>query len=139
MIGGRSKRLHKLVLIFVLVGLLSAFASVPAAQASGYCTQWHTVLRGENLFRIALRYGTTVGHLQSLNGIPNANRIYAGQVLCVGTGGGTPGGTVYIVKYGDTLGRIARYFGINLYTLANYNGITNVNRIYAGQRLIIPT
>lgn len=138
MFGGRSKRLHKLVLVLLLMSLLSAFAAVPAAQASGYCTQWHTVQRGQNLFRIALSYGTTVGHLQSLNGIINANRIYAGQVLCVGTGGGTPGGTVYIVKYGDTLGRIARSYGINLYTLANYNGITNVNRIYAGQRLIIP-
>ena len=136
MFGGRTKRLHKLVLI-LLLGLLSAFAAVPAAQASGYCTQWHTVQRGQNLFRIALAYGTTVGHLQSLNGIINANRIYAGQVLCVGTSG-YPGGNVYIVKYGDTLGRIARYYGINLYTLANYNGITNVNRIYAGQRLLIP-
>ena len=137
MFRGSSKRLYKLTLILVLVGLLSAFAAVPAAQASGYCTQWHTVLRGQNLFRIALTYGTTVGHLQSLNGIINANRIYAGQVLCVGTSG-YPGGNVYIVKYGDTLGRIARYYGINLYTLANYNGITNVNRIYAGQRLLIP-
>lgn len=137
MFVGSSKRLYKLLLILALVGLLSAFAAVPAAQASGYCTQWHTVLRGQNLFRIALNYGTTVGHLQALNGIVNPNRIYAGQVLCVSTSGGGSG-SVYIVKWGDTLGRIARYYGVNLYTLANYNGITDVNRIYAGQRLIIP-
>ncbi len=137
MFGGRSKRLYKLAVVLVLLSLLSAFVAVPATQASGYCTQYHTVLRGQNLFRIALNYGTSVAHLQSLNGIANANRIYAGQVLCVSTsGGGT--GSVYIVKYGDTLGRIARAYGINLYTLANYNGITNVNRIYAGQRLLIP-
>lgn len=51
---------------------------------------------------------------------------------------GTPSGQVYVVQRGDTLFRIARRFGVNLYTLAAANGITNVNRIYVGQRLVIP-
>lgn len=136
MFGGSSKRLHKLVVLFILMSLLSAFAAVPAAQASGYCTQWHTVQWGENLFRISLRYGTTVAHLQSLNGITNANRIYAGQLLCVSQS--TSGGTRYVVQYGDTLARIARRYGVNLYTLASYNNIRNINLIYAGQTLFIP-
>jgi LysM repeat protein len=36
---------------------------------------------GENLFRISLRYGTTINVLMALNGIVNPNRIFAGQVL----------------------------------------------------------
>ncbi len=41
----------------------------------------HVVQPGENLFRISLRYGTTINALMALNGIVNPNRIRAGQVL----------------------------------------------------------
>ena len=42
-----------------------------------------------------------------------------------------------MVQRGDTLFRIARRFGVNLFALAAVNGIVNVNRIFAGQRLVI--
>lgn len=54
------------------------------------------------------------------------------------TPGAPTSGQIYVVQRGDTLFRIARRFGVNLYALAAANGITNVNRIYAGQRLVIP-
>jgi hypothetical protein len=54
------------------------------------------------------------------------------------TPGAPTSGQVYVVQRGDTLFRIARRFGVNLYALAAANGITNVNRIFAGQRLVIP-
>lgn len=136
MLTQSSKHWRKWIAAVVLLTLLTGFSVVPVAQASTYCTQWHTVQRGENLFRISLRYGTTVSYLQSLNGIPNANRIYAGQLLCVGTG--SVGGTAYTVQWGDTLYKIARRYGVSIWTLANYNNITNINRIYAGQVLYIP-
>ncbi len=41
----------------------------------------HVVQPGENLFRIALRYGVTVDQLARYNGIYNPNLIFAGQVL----------------------------------------------------------
>lgn len=40
----------------------------------------HVVQRGENLFRIALRYGTTVEAIMAANGLTNYN-IYVGQQL----------------------------------------------------------
>ncbi len=43
----------------------------------------HVVQRGETLFRIALRYGTTVQALALANGISNPRLIYAGQVLVI--------------------------------------------------------
>lgn len=43
----------------------------------------HTVRSGETLFRIALRYRTTVARLVELNGISNPNLIFTGQVLRV--------------------------------------------------------
>lgn len=41
----------------------------------------YTVRFGDNLSVIASRLGTTVGHLQSTNGIRNVNLIYPGQSL----------------------------------------------------------
>ncbi|MBR3255559.1 MAG: LysM peptidoglycan-binding domain-containing protein [Clostridia bacterium] len=41
----------------------------------------YVVKRGDTLWGIAMRYGTTVNSLVSLNGIRNRNLIYPGQVL----------------------------------------------------------
>lgn len=64
------------------------------AQAVANCAQYHTVQRGENLFRIARQYGTTYQALQRLNNLPNANRILVGQRLCVRTTASAPGDPV---------------------------------------------
>lgn len=45
-----------------------------------------TVRRGENLFRIGARYGVTYQYLAQLNGITDANYIWAGQVISVPCG-----------------------------------------------------
>ena len=144
---------------FTLVALLALLAvqlsgAVPSASAapSSY-SQTHVVQWGENLFRIALRYGTTVQALANANGIANPHCIYAGQRLvipgcgsgcctgcctgCCGTGC-SGGGFWYTVKCGDTLSGLAWRFGRNMWTIANANGITNPNLIYAGRKLYIP-
>lgn len=41
----------------------------------------HVVQRGENLFRIGLKYGCTVNQMAQFNGIRNPNYIYPGQPL----------------------------------------------------------
>jgi len=45
--------------------------------------------------------------------------------------------TYHWVRFGETLSGIAARYGINMWTLAKQNNITNLNRIYAGQRLLI--
>ena len=45
--------------------------------------QYYTVVRGDNLTKIAKKYGTTVAQIQSWNKIQNANLIYPGQKLRV--------------------------------------------------------
>jgi LysM repeat protein len=42
---------------------------------------YYVVCRGDTLGGIAMYYGTTVAQLQWLNGIANANLIYAGQFI----------------------------------------------------------
>jgi LysM repeat protein len=49
----------------------------------------------------------------------------------------TSNGTI-VVHTGDTLNSIAARYGVSPSTLARANGITNPNRIYIGQRLVIP-
>jgi LysM repeat protein len=103
----------------------------------------HIVQRGENLFRIALRYGTTVQAIASANGIANPARIYVGQKLIIFTFGGQPpqpptGATTYVIQPGDNLFRIALRYNLSYMYLAHYNGIANPSWIYAGQVLRIP-
>lgn len=45
--------------------------------------EYYTVQRGDNLTRIAQRFGTTVKQLVAWNNIPNPNLIFPGQVLRV--------------------------------------------------------
>jgi len=47
------------------------------------CRWYHTVVWGENLYRIALRYGVSMWAIAEVNGITNLSLIYAGQVLCI--------------------------------------------------------
>lgn len=44
----------------------------------------------------------------------------------------------YIIKSGDTLSGIAAKYNTTTNTLAAINNITNVNKIYAGQKILIP-
>ena len=49
-------------------------------------TTTYTVVAGDTLYKIAVRYGTTVAELSAMNGITNPDLIYAGQVLIVPAG-----------------------------------------------------
>ncbi len=108
----------------------------------------HVVQPGENLFRIALRYGTTVETIAQANGIINPNFIYVGQELIIPTTTvsqessapptGTGGETVYTVQPGDNLFRIALKYNMSYLYLAQYNGITNPNLLVPGQQIRIP-
>lgn len=47
-------------------------------------------------------------------------------------------GNYHIVRKGETLSQIARYFGVSVAALAQANGISNPSYIYVGQHLYIP-
>lgn len=112
-------------------------SSTPTSPLGGF---YYTVRPGDTLFRIALRYGTTVQAIVQANGIINPNQIFYGQVFWIpSSGGGTTGTTTYyIVRRGDTLYSIARRFGTTYQALAAINGLRSPHRIYVGQRLVIP-
>lgn len=109
---------------------------VPAQDLS---TIAYTVKKGDTLSEIAKEYGTTVDKIATLNNISNTNLIYVGQYLVVPTtsNANVSTATTYTVKNGDTLSGIANKFGTTYQKLAEINGISNPNKIYAGQVLKI--
>jgi len=121
----------------VLAAVILAFHLLPStAWAAPTLDRVHVVQRGETLSGIAARYGMNMWTLARMNGITNPNRIYVGQQLVIPCA--QPTGGVHVVQPGETLIHIALRYGVNAWTIARTNGITNLNVIYVGQRLTIP-
>lgn len=109
----------------------------PRPQSAG---QSYTVKPGDTLSGIAARYGTSWQHLQQLNNIPDANRIYAGQVLRIDGNAPAPApaaSVTYTVRSGDTLSGIAAKYGTTWQHLQQINNIPDANKIYVGQPIKI--
>ena len=99
-----------------------------------------TIRYGDTLSELAIEYNTTVERLVELNNIANPNLIYAGDTLIVPTSDPSSNITqIYVVQYGDTLSKIAQEYGTTVATLASINNIQNVNLIYVGQIIKIPS
>lgn len=105
----------------------------------------YTVVRGDTLSQIALRYGTTVSSIVALNNIPNPNLIYPGQKFVIKTTGEADDDlhdcshVLYRIKWGNTLTSIARRYGVTIQSIVEENNIANPNLIYAGSLLRICT
>ncbi len=72
----------------------------------------------------------------ALNKLANAN-IRAGQRLLI-PAPAPEQAKVHVVRSGESLTIIAKRYGVTVSALAKANGLSNPNRIYAGQRLVIP-
>lgn len=112
---------------------------------------YYTVLSGDTLSGIALKFSTTSGKLAQLNSISNPNLIYVGQRLLVnqssnsnssssGQSSSTTTNTEasaasYTVKSGDTLSGIASRYNTTVNQIVSLNQLSNPNLIYVGQVL----
>jgi len=130
----KSKLGKACILALLVMQLVLATGIVAHAQGSYY-----TVQRGDTLYSIARRYGTTVQAIAQASGILNPAYIRVGQVLCISGLAPlpTPGG-YYTVQRGDTLYSIARRYGTTHWAIAIANNLSNPNYIYPGQGLVIP-
>jgi len=89
------------MVLMALVIMLSAMGlTAQPAQASG-CRTYHWVRYGETLAWIGRYYGVSWPYLASVNGIGRPYTIYAGQRLCIPTGG----------YYGGSYGGYPTYTG----------------------------
>lgn len=108
---------------------------VTAASSEAGGEVRHKVRRGDSLWQIASRYGTTVEQIRRNNSL-SGNLLRPGQTLTVRAG--SSGGSVYVVRRGDTLGAIARREGVSLAHLLQANDLNRRSTIFPGQSLVIP-
>lgn len=103
-----------------------------ASQASAGCT--YVIRPGDTLFRIGLYFGVSYYYLAALNGIPNPNWIFAGEVLIVPCTRFPPRippfhpancapSQTYVVQPGDNSWRIAYNFKTSLDLVRAANGL----------------
>lgn len=138
-------RMRRLIALSVF-SLLMMISGVALAQQESVT---HTVQYGDTLYRIALRYGTTVSDLAAANEITDVTRIYSGQTLVIpGLEPAAssenvenplvaPSPILHTVTYGDTLLTIANRYGTSVNQILQANNISNIDLIYAGQQLQI--
>jgi LysM repeat protein len=143
------QRLRLLLICSLVTAVLLAAAPIGAASPNPTQEQGqivHVVQQGENLFRLALRYGTTVEAIMAANGLTDQHKIGVGQRLAIpGDSAGfaraaaaaTTGGT-YVVQPGDTLIGIALRYGVTIWELMHVNSVFGSYMIYPGQGLVIP-
>ena len=104
--------------------------------AKGYEAEMiYTVKSGDTLSGIASKYGSNINAIASLQDIQNKDRISVGQKLYVPVGKSSTSSGTYTVKSGDTLSGIAKKYATSVAKLQSKNGISNPDKIYAGQVL----
>ena len=143
----------EIILIFLTLTIVLSALPIQTVEAQGTS---YTVQAGDNLSRIARKFGVTVEGIQKANNL-TGTVIFVGQVLIIPSGASgaatttttpsttvtaTPssagsGSTTYVVKRGDNLSRIARSFNTTVVAIQKANSSTGVT-IFVGQVLIIP-
>ncbi len=114
----------------------------------------YTIARGDTISAIAGRYGLDTFAVLKLNNLQANTIIYPGQKIKLT--GSTPapaapkpsapakstpttpasgGGSVYVVKSGDTLSAIATRHGVGLSEIFKWNGLGMSSVIYPGQKV----
>ena len=94
----------------------------------------YTVKKGDNLGRIAKKYGLNTQDLLAWNNLPNANKIYVGQKLLLYPP--KPIWTTYTVKSGDNLSKISKKYNCSITEIQKWNNLSST-KIYVGQKLKI--
>jgi LysM repeat protein len=137
-------------LIVLILILTASFALTGNAYAWSTCGNSYVVQWGDTMAGIAAYCGTTVSALYAANPW-TTGYLYAGQVLAIPDGyqcyccncpqDGYSGYTgTYTVQWGDTFAKIAQRYGVSVNSLWAANPyIWNINRIYPGQVLKVPS
>jgi LysM repeat protein len=122
----------------------------PPAPVEVPTTKDYTVVKGDSYYLIAKKYGVKMKELEAANPNVPATKLKVGmkiQIPASGTSGSTTtGGTtgasdasesVYVVKTGDTLTKIAKSNGVSVKALRAENDL-KTDKIKVGQKLKVP-
>ena len=129
-----KKRIVRVLLVSLL--LVAALVSALAVQVVADASVYHKVKYGETLGWIAWNYGVSMQDIVDANDLASTHWIYAGQELLIP---GLQEGDEHVVRAGETLLTLAAKYGVGLWDIARRNGLWNVDLIYVGQKLVIPS
>jgi LysM repeat protein len=130
-------------LLRILQGIAVPLVAAGVITAGSPGFGQYKIRTGDTLSDIAQRYGTTVKTLVALNNLPgNGDTIYAGETLKLPVApkqAAAKGSRVsYIVKPGDTIGKIANRYHVSQAYLLAVNGLRRTDHIIAGRPLQVP-
>ena len=121
-----------------VISAVANYIGVPYTPPEGITTNTYVVQKGDSLYSIANKLGTTVSELKKENNL-TTNTLQIGQVLRIPTKEIYEGEeNIYIVKKGDTLYSIAAANNTTVDELKKANNLTS-NILSTGQLLKIPS
>ena len=118
-----------------VVKAIADYVQVPYTKDSTTQENYYTVRRGDTLYSIANKFGTTVDTIKRLNNL-TSNTLTIGQTLLISEET-LPEVSTYIVEKGDTLYGIANKFGTAVDIIKRLNNLT-VNTLLPGQQILVP-
>lgn len=121
-----------------VISAVANYIGVPYKAPNGLITNTYVVQKGDTLYSIANKLGTTVSELKKENNL-TTNTLQIGEVLRIPTKEIYEGEeNVYIVQKGDTLYSIAAANNTTVDELKKTNNLTS-NILSTGQLLKIPS
>ena len=121
-----------------VISAVANYIGVPYTPPEGITTNTYVVQKGDSLYSIANKLGTTVSELKKENNL-TTNTLQIGEVLRIPTKEIYEGEeNVYIVQKGDTLYSIAAANNTTVDELKKTNNLTS-NILSTGQLLKIPS
>lgn len=126
------------LLTLLAAALFLAATPILAQESSNAKFTVHVVQRGENLFRIALKYNRFAEEIAEANGISDSDSIAVGQRLIIPLHAGSPQERItHVVSAGETLANIATAYDKSITQLMAMNSLASADLIYVGQELTI--
>ena len=121
-----------------VVKAVTDYIGVPYAPPGGSKPNTYVVKKGDSLYSIANSLGISVEDLKNANGL-SGNLINVGQVLNIPVNSNKiPGDySVYTVRKGDSLWKVANDFNVSVNDIIDYNNLGTTN-LQIGQELLIP-
>ena len=121
-----------------VISAVANYIGVPYVAPDGLITNTYVVQKGDSLYSIAAKLGTTVTELKKENNL-TSNTLQIGQVLRIPTKEiYEEEENVYVVKKGDTLYGIAQVNNTTVDEIKKFNNLTS-NILSTGQLLKIPS